>query len=104
MQTAADLEYDSTAPYGRKPNGQPYKTKPSLRNAIKKYHSNNKDVLAEAKKRHYAKNARQLLDGNMRWQANNKDKVRQYQQKYYLKNRGELEYYRELFTLSLESV
>ena len=92
MQTPADLEYDPEAPYGRKPNGQPYKTKPSLRNAIKKYHSNNKDVLADARKRYYAKNTKNIVERNMRWQANNKDKVREYQQKYYWEKTLELGY------------
>ena len=93
MQTQADLEYDPEAPYGRKPNGQPYKTKPSLRMAINKYG-----------KQKYAENPKYQMEANKKWIQKNREKVNQYSKDYSNRKNAELQYYRELFTLSLETV
>ncbi len=93
MQTQADHEYDSEAPYGRKPNGEPYKTKPSLRRAMIKY-----------QKAKYAENPKLQYERTLKWAANNKDKVRKLALDHYYKKKAELEYYKELFTISLETV
>jgi hypothetical protein len=93
MQTQVDLEYDSEAPYGRKSNGEAYKTKPSFRRAMGKY-----------RKRKYAENPQIQMEANKRWIQKNKEKVNQYGREQYYKKKAELEYYKELFTISLESV
>ena len=93
MQTEADQEYDATAPYGRKPNGEPYKTKPSMRKAMTKY-----------QKTKYAENPQIQYQRTLKWASNNKDKVRKLALDHYYKKKAELEYYKELFTISLESV
>jgi hypothetical protein len=93
MQTQADHEYDSEAPYGRKPNGQPYKTKPSFRRAMGKYH-----------KKKYAENPQIQMEANKRWIQKNREKVNQYGREQYYKKKAELEYYKELFTISLETI
>jgi hypothetical protein len=93
MQTENEPEYDPTAPYGRKPNGEPYKTKPSMRRAMGKY-----------QKKKYAENPKIQLEANKRWIQNNKDKVRKLALDHYYRKRAELEYYKELFAVSLETV
>ena len=93
MQTQADFEYDYEAPYGRKLNGEPYKTSPSMRKAMTKY-----------QKAKYAENPKIQYERTRKWAANNKDKVRKLALNHYYKKKSELEYYKELFTVSLESV
>ncbi len=104
MQTQADFEYDSAAPYGRKPNGEPYKTKPSVRRAINKYHANNKQTVLEAKRRWANANKELKSEYTKKWQKENRERANESSRICYYRKKAELEYYRELFTISLESV
>lgn len=104
MQTAADIEIDSEAPYGRKKNGQPYKTKPSMRAAIQKHHEKNKEKLLEYSKKYYAENTEKCRESIKKWYKEHPEKGREYFQKHYYNKKAELEYYRELFNQSLQTV
>ena len=101
MQTQADLEYDPEAPYGRKPNGQPYKTRPSLRNAVKNYTTKNAAKRLEYQKEYYEKNKEKHLKLCLRWKRENAVKLKKYSSDYYYSRKMELEYLKELFEESL---
>ena len=104
MQTAADIEIDSEAPYGRKKNGQPYKTKPSMRAAIQNYQSKRRDELSEKQRKYYAENTEKCRESIKKWYKEHPEKGREYFQKHYYDKKAELEYYRELFNQSLQTV
>ena len=125
MQTIADFEYaneigvggvvrrllcessanaeslDPEAPYGRKKNGQPYKTRPSMRMAIKKYNTKNAVKKLEYQKIYYANNKEKHLETCLKWQRKNTDKMRKYSSDYYYCRKMELDYLKELFEQSL---
>lgn len=104
MQTQADKEYDSDAPYGRKPNGQPYKTKPSMRNAIKNYQDKHRETFRENTKK-WTENNKEKHDAYMKEYYNkNRDKHTQYMREYNLNQKLELQYLRELFKQGLQTV
>ena len=104
METPEDIEYDSEAPYGRKTNGQPYKTKPSQRNASNNYFNRNVDVRREKLRQRYQANKDSVYNKLRVWQIKNREKTNEYQKKYYWQKKAELDYYKELFIISLESV
>ena len=95
--TPAPASEDPDAPYGRKENGEPYKTRPSLRNAVKKHHQNNKEKRAEYRRDYYQKNRYKCIQIVQRSQAKNQDKYREYQATYYHNRSLELQYFRDLF-------
>ena len=101
MQTTADLEYDADAPFGRKPNGQPYKTSPSMRNAIKNYQAKHRAELAEKQRKYYAENAESCKKVIRNWQKTNPERYNENAKKCYYNRKFELEYLRELFNESL---
>jgi hypothetical protein len=104
MQTQADHEYDSEAPYGRKSNGTPYKTKPSMRMANQKYHANNREAVLESKRRWANANKELKSQYTKKWQKENREKANELSRNAYYRKKAELEYYKELFTLSLETI
>ena len=95
---------DSEAPYGRKKNGEPYKTKPSLRKAIQKNHEKNKVKLLEYSRNYYANNTEKCRERIKNWEKEHPEKRREYFQKHYYDKKAELEYLRELFTQGLERI
>jgi hypothetical protein len=101
MQTTADIEIYSDAPYGRKKNGQPYKTRPSMRKAILNYQSKNPDKKLQYQKMYYANNTQKHLETCLKWQRENADKMRKYSSDYYYSRKMELEYLKTLFHESL---
>jgi hypothetical protein len=108
MQTIADTEYaneiDPDAPYGRKKNGQPYKTKPSMRSAIKNYKEKHKEEIKEYSRKYYQENPEKAKEYCLKWTRKNADKHRQNSLNYYYKKRMELEYFKELFQQGLREV
>ena len=104
MQTQADLEYDPEAPYGRKPNGQPYKTKPSLRNAIKNYQSKHRGELVEKQRKYYEANIERYKEVIRSWQKSHPERVREISKKCYYNKKYEHEYLKELFNQGLQTV
>jgi hypothetical protein len=95
-------EIDKDAPYGRKKNGEPYKTRPSLRNAMKKHHQNNKEKKNAYQKAYYEKHRDSCLKSVQKCQEKNKEKYREYYATYHQNMRNELQYYRDLFAEVLE--
>jgi hypothetical protein len=83
---------DTDAPFGRKKNGQPYKTSPAFREKMTAY-----------SKRKYAEDPQIQYERIRKWQEKNPDKVRQYAHQSYYKKQAELQYYKELFQLGLET-
>lgn len=83
---------DTDAPYGRKKNGQPYKTSPAMRKAMNKY-----------VKRKYAEDPKIQYERTRKWAAKNPEKVRKYALDHYHKKQAELQYLKELFQLGLET-
>ena len=104
MQTQADLEYDPDAPYGRKSNGQPYKTKPSMRNAIKTYQSKHRDTMKENTKKWTEQNREKQHSYMREYYKQNREKHLLYMRDYKLNQKFELEYLRELFNQGLQAV
>ena len=106
MQTIADFEYaneiDPDAPYGRKKNGQPYKTKPSMRNAIKNYQSKHRAELSEKQRKYYQANAESCKEVIRNWQKTHPERYNEIARKCYYNKKYELEYLRELFNQGLQ--
>ena len=88
---SSSAEVDNEAPYGRKKNGQPYRTSPAMRKAMNKY-----------VKRKYAEDPKIQYERTRKWAAKNQEKVRKYALDHYYKKKQELQYYKELFELGLE--
>ncbi len=107
MQTIADTEYtneiDPDAPYGRKKNGQPYKTPQNIRQSIKKYADNHKEQIREATRKWTANN-KERHDAYMKeYFKNNREKHLLHMREYKMNQKLELEYYRELFRQGLQT-
>lgn len=83
------LEIDEEAPYGRKPNGEPYKTKPAYRVQAKLYHTKNKEKCKER---------------TNKWKEENPERVKELKRLYALRKRLELAYYKQLVFESIESL
>jgi hypothetical protein len=98
--TSEDVDKD--APYGRKKNGEPYKTRPSLRNANKKYHTKIRDKKNAYNLDYYAKNRDKCIESVRKSQAKSAEKHKEYQSTYYHNRSLELQYYRDLFAELLE--
>lgn len=90
-------EIDRDAPYGRKKNGEPYKTRPSLRNAMKKHQQKSQDKINEYQRAYYQKNRDRCLESVRKCQAKNKEKYKEYYATYHHNKNAELQYYRDLF-------
>lgn len=88
---------DRDAPYGRKKNGEPYKTRPSLRKALKKYQDKTREKKNAYNQDYYAKNRDKCIQSVRNSQAKNPEKYKEYQTTYYHNCSLELQYYRDLF-------
>ena len=90
-------EIDRDAPYGRKKNGEPYKTRPSLRKAFKKYQDKTRDKKNTYNREYYSNNRDKCIQSVRNAQAKTADKYKVYQATYYHNRSLELQYYRDLF-------
>ena len=104
MQTQPEIEIDPEAPYGRKPNGKPYKTPQNIRESVNKCNSKNKEKLLEYSKKYYAENTDKCRQKVYKWREERPEKVQQYMHKHYYEKKAELEHYRKLFKQSIESI
>jgi hypothetical protein len=104
MQTQPEIEIDPDAPYGRKKNGQPYKTPQNIRESVKKCNSKNKQKILEYSRKYYADNTDKCRQTVYKWREEHPDKVQQYKQKHYYDKKAEFELYRELFKKSIETI
>jgi hypothetical protein len=83
------LEIDDEAPYGRKPNGEPYKYSPAQRERANRYYTKNKD---------------KCRTRNDKWRTENYERVKELSRLYSLRKRLELAYYKQLVFESIESI
>jgi hypothetical protein len=83
------LDIDEEAPYGRKPNGEPYKTKPNIRQCNNSY---------------YAKNREKCTDISRKWEEQNPERAKEYRRLYAARKRLELAYYKQLVFETIESM
>jgi hypothetical protein len=90
-------EIDKDAPYGRKKNGEPYKTRPSLRNAMKKHHQNNKEKKNAYQKAYYEKHRDKCIQSVRNSQAKDPERYREMDIICRHNRSLELQYYRQLF-------
>lgn len=76
MESQSIPETDPEAPFGRKPNGEPYKSKAT------------EESRARARKYH----------------IENREKIKEYKRLYVARKREELKYYKDLLNYSLETL
>jgi len=80
---------DEDAPYGRKPNGEPYKTKPKARLNNNAYN---------------AKNREKCKAITNKWNEENPERVKELKRLYAARKRLELAYYKQLVFETIESM
>lgn len=83
------LEIDEEAPYGRKPNGEPYKTKPTARICNNAYNANHREKIRAT---------------TNKWNQEHPERVKEHKRLYALRKRLELAYYKQLVFESIESL